>query len=70
MAKWSIKRMILALVGLAGISAFYSIITGWDAFVAMVWLMSVSTMLLAIGGLSWGFVAVTGKDLLSTIGLK
>jgi len=64
-----LKRVVYGLVGIAGISSLVWMFMSWSEFWSMGFLPVILIILLIIGGLNWGIVAITGKkDLLGLLG--
>jgi uncharacterized membrane protein YuzA (DUF378 family) len=66
-----IKRVVYGLIGVAGVGSLWWMLSSWSEFWSMGWFTSIAIMLLIIGGLNWGIVAVTGKkDLFDLLKIK
>ena len=69
--KW-LSRLVYGLVGFAGLYALIFMIVGWSQFAGMGILNIIAYVLVMIGGVDWGFVAITGdrnKDLFGLLKL-
>jgi len=67
----TIARIIYGLVGLAGLFGLGFILFGGSTFWGMPIKEILTIILLTIGGVNWGIVAITGKrekDLLQLLG--
>lgn len=67
------KRLVFSLVGFSGLYALIWMFTHLKTFfVSMSLFAAIAFILLMVGGLNWGVVAITGdarKDLLYCLGL-
>jgi len=70
--KKAFSRIVYGLVGLSSISGIIFMVSSWSTFWTTMGWTAIPFLLLVIGGLNWGIVAITGnrnKDLFGTMGL-
>lgn len=68
------SRTVYSLVGVAGGYSLIWMLASWQSFWgSMPLVANLAVILLTVGGLNWGIVAITGdckKDLFGLLGLK
>lgn len=63
------NRIIYGAVGVAGIGTLWWLIQDWATYVNMGLWTSIGIVLLTIGGINWGIVAISGKKSEDLFGL-
>lgn len=64
-----IRKIVYGLVGIAAVYSIVLFAMDIATLTGMPILVIIATILLLIGGINWGIVAIADKDLLELIGL-